>query len=519
MPQEQYHSPLLASVRQVLPYFIGLYWLLFTLGCYFEVEQVLRLQDVISVVVLLGTAQLLGSAIRQITPKERLAWQLIWVSMYFHIIAEGLWGYQVLVYETEPELPSICDLFYVLDSLLLLGSMFVYLKQVGRQRMQMFSLDFLIIAVIIVGIIYYFQVSPLWSSEYSPLGVMIKIFYPITDLLLTFGLLYLIFLVNHALLNSRDLYLLVGVLFLCLGDELDLASDLYDFDLDWFIEPLWSVPYLFFLLAALQPNPQRGADIGDSRQHEFWQGVIEVIRSSLPFVGTLVILLIGMLKYNLHDLLVWWGMLLVALLSIRQIMVILSNRRLYRELQRTYAQLNQQNERLQQLNEKISLDAKTDFLTGLYNRRQLDEIFSRLLDPKAERQSLSVLLIDVDKFKQVNDTYGHQLGDLTLKAIGLLIRAQLKNEDLAVRYGGDEFMVLLTDCSLEQSCSFAAKLCSQVREHPTLHKYQITLSIGVASAESNAADTSSVSLLRRADTALYRAKEGGRDQYRYFDEP
>ena len=155
--------------------------------------------------------------------------------------------------------------------------------------------------------------------------------------------------------------------------------------------------------------------------------------------------------------------------------------------------------------------ARTDELTGINNRRafmELGEQTTRLC--QRQRQPLSALLLDVDHFKQINDTYGHSAGDLVLKQIGSLMAQQFRAADVCGRIGGEEFAVLLADTDTQAATSVANKFRQEVA-NATLqwqgHTLQVTVSIGVASHNADLG-----TLLQRADAAMYQAKNSGRNR-------
>jgi diguanylate cyclase (GGDEF)-like protein len=167
------------------------------------------------------------------------------------------------------------------------------------------------------------------------------------------------------------------------------------------------------------------------------------------------------------------------------------------------------------LREDLRQQAIRDPLTGLYNRRYLMEVFDHELARAGRRQQqLGVLMIDVDHFKDFNDCHGHDAGDYVLSEIGLLIRKNIRCEDIACRYGGEEFALLLPETSREEALSVSGKLGELVRNHNFFFKGlslgPVTLSIGVASFPDTASTVET--LLKCADKALYQAKNAGRDQ-------
>lgn len=167
------------------------------------------------------------------------------------------------------------------------------------------------------------------------------------------------------------------------------------------------------------------------------------------------------------------------------------------------------------LRESLQQQAIVDPLTGLYNRRYLTEVFAPILQ-RARRQHapVSLLLFDVDHFKQINDTYGHAAGDMILQQISGVFRAHLRASDVPCRYGGDELLVLLPDAGQDAAQHKAAMLRQAIRdlhfEQPAHALRPVTVSIGVATCPEHG--TSTAALLQAADAALYCAKARGRDR-------
>lgn len=165
--------------------------------------------------------------------------------------------------------------------------------------------------------------------------------------------------------------------------------------------------------------------------------------------------------------------------------------------------------------ERLAHASLTDELTGLLNRRAYDR---RLAEEtaRAERYGteLSVLVLDLDNFKEVNDTYGHAAGDSLLRAVGVLLRAELRTTDIAARYGGDEFALVLPEVNKTGAWAVAEKIRSSLRrlsvDAGSGEFVSTTCSVGVASVNEAAREPDDV--MRAADTALYAAKAAGRDR-------
>ncbi|WP_290704739.1 GGDEF domain-containing protein [Amphritea sp.] len=171
----------------------------------------------------------------------------------------------------------------------------------------------------------------------------------------------------------------------------------------------------------------------------------------------------------------------------------------------------------EEVQSKLQKESNTDQLTGLANRRSMDTILKKEW-ARADRyqRPLALVMLDVDFFKNYNDHYGHQAGDDRLKEVAqLLLQSGQRAGDLAVRYGGEEFLLILPDTDAATAMHLAKKICASIAELEISHQYSLlgilTLSAGIAEvSKSNYRNISE--LLRAADSALYLAKENGRNQ-------
>jgi diguanylate cyclase (GGDEF)-like protein len=167
------------------------------------------------------------------------------------------------------------------------------------------------------------------------------------------------------------------------------------------------------------------------------------------------------------------------------------------------------------LREKLRYQSIRDPLTGLFNRRYLDESLEREL-PNAIRKnrSLGVIMLDVDRFKKFNDLFGHDAGDTVLRELGDYLAKFIRRGDLACRYGGEEFTLILPESSVEDTRRRAEELRTSFQQLSIKHRDivlgKVTLSLGVAALPDHG--TTAVELLAAADGALLRAKEEGRDR-------
>lgn len=171
---------------------------------------------------------------------------------------------------------------------------------------------------------------------------------------------------------------------------------------------------------------------------------------------------------------------------------------------------------LQQLFEYEQVLARTDGLTRLYNRRYFFELAVREFNSAIRYQRpLTLIIFDLDGFKQANDTFGHALGDSVLVEISKTANIQVREVDILARYGGDEFTILLPETNVEQAFLIAERIRKAVEgTHIDLGGFStfITVSMGVAELSFDPQDQSIEDMIRRADQALYQAKQQGRNR-------
>jgi len=188
--------------------------------------------------------------------------------------------------------------------------------------------------------------------------------------------------------------------------------------------------------------------------------------------------------------------------------VIASNSELKGELASSQAILATQREQIEALKTAVRIDG----LTQLANRAYFDEKLLEMISlHQRYKEPFTLMMIDVDYFKTINDSHGHQAGDRILKGVSFKIKATLRESDFLARFGGDEFALVLIKASLQPATVLAEKICTNVRESRFIldgNEFKVTLSIGVAEVH---ADDTPETLLKRADEALYLVKERGRD--------
>jgi diguanylate cyclase len=167
---------------------------------------------------------------------------------------------------------------------------------------------------------------------------------------------------------------------------------------------------------------------------------------------------------------------------------------------------------------KMSFKAERDFLTGLPNRALLtDRLAQAIAHAQRHRKRVALMYLDLDHFKDINDSLGHSVGDQLLQSAARRLEACVRHSDTVSRHGGDEFVVLLSEIEAAQDADHPAEKIIKAMAEPHLigeHRLNVSLSIGISLYPDDGADFETV--LKNADTAMYHAKRGGRNNYKRF---
>jgi len=166
------------------------------------------------------------------------------------------------------------------------------------------------------------------------------------------------------------------------------------------------------------------------------------------------------------------------------------------------------------LRERLQQESIRDPLTGLFNRRYMVETLHReLARARRAEEALAVIMADVDHFKRLNDSFGHDTGDEALRVVAAALQAGVRSEDVVCRYGGEEFVIILPGATLPMAAQRARELCARLRTTPVPARDgqvpKVTMSAGVAATQG---EVGPEALLRAADRALLHAKQTGRDR-------
>ena len=177
-------------------------------------------------------------------------------------------------------------------------------------------------------------------------------------------------------------------------------------------------------------------------------------------------------------------------------------------------ELKSKNTQLEELLAEVEYMAITDVLTGLFNRRRLHLVLAREFGRSKRYESpFALMLMDLDHFKNINDTYGHLAGDMVLQDVAKIIQKNIREIDTAARYGGEEFIVLLPNTKKEDAVHLAERMRLSIENHafPDMQNTAITVSIGIAGVPDKDITTED-KMVQCADIALYKSKQNGRNR-------
>jgi diguanylate cyclase (GGDEF)-like protein len=416
----------------------------------------------------------------------RRSWWLIGFAAFSQIIAEAIWFYNQTILKIDP-FPSLADIFYLFYYLALFAAVLsLPFAPPRRQERALMVMDITIVMVVAILFMYYFVLTPLLQNldSLETFELFVSFLYPCADLLVLAGLFS--FLQRDVERVSREI-----ILFLCASMLLTLLADAGWMALDNFLDLytetafnwLWTLSALCMLMAACwqasRPIPQpANASI---RFRPLLRDVALYFATGAAFL----LMLVSTIEAKIADprafTVILTGVALGALVMLRQYVLLVENRRLYREMERL---------------------ATIDQLTGLNNRRSFDHAIETEAR-RAERfnHPYAVLMMDVDNFKLYNARFGHLGGDVMLKRVAELLLMNLRTTDFVARFGGDEFVAILPETERANAQRVAEKIMNEAKDH--FIQESIGISVGVAVWQPG---LSYLEVIDAADQQLYKNK-------------
>lgn len=474
-----------------------------------------------------GTAIIIiAFGIRWQAESSNKEWLMFFFGIGLNLIGDFIWSIYEILLRQEVPFPSICDAFYLCGSACyLIALIFSILREKVLDAIRT-GFDVAIIMVASTTIIIKFIMLPIWNDHsLTFLQKSISLAYPIFDLGYLGGVISLLFCCSSkAEFNLSNLLINAAFLIWFFADMLYTILSSNTYVSGGFLDPLWPIGCWILALGSLYPTYRRKENVEQNviKKRQFlWI----YLRLLLPYLsGSMIVILISY-QYIFKDPLVAGAVITVLLIMVRQILTLVENKRLVFMIQKSNLLLEkskvileEQNIELQQLNHLKEHEANTDFLTSMFNRRYLYKTLRSLSEQYAdnEKMELCVLLIDIDHYKQINDQLGHETGDVVLQKIAHLIKKNIQSTDIAGRFGGDEFIIILPNANLNSGKSLAEKLIIMTSSKEFLVNeavLKVTLSIGCVRWKGSLEEYNMQAIIAAADKALYKAKANGRNQY------
>ena len=434
--------------------------------------------------------------------EHRLPWIFFMMTELLLFIGEAMWSVYDHILGIDPGGLSYCDFFYIASTTSCIIGTIIFLRQNGKTSIAAFSADLVISLVAAAGLIYIYLIFPALENSSEISGeLLLQIAYPVFDFGLLFGSLVIFFSVGRDRYSSTSLLLMLsGFFIIFITDQMNLLFGFYELDYTKYIEPLWPCAYCLLGMACLLSTEEEKREGAVQIASQGREKAIEIARMIIPYLITFSVLAVVFIRYQLYNFTFCWAVFLIVILSVRQFYVLMSNNRLSKELRR--------------LNRKAMQDAQMDYLTKLANRRYINETLAQLKE-EADGRPLGILFIDIDLFKVVNDTHGHDAGDKVLCSVADVIRESIRDTDMGGRFGGDEFIILLPGADAQVVSDVGGRILHKARAKSDLADLAVTLSIGGCAAQ---AGTDLNALIKAADEALYAAKDGGRNRMVMWEE-
>lgn len=509
-------------------YIVGYYaWLL-----YWQTEEhILHLGgNIFSIMAPLISSILLFNACRRVNGQDRIFWLLMSAGAMSYVLGEGYWiYYENIRHETVP-FPSWADLFYFTQAFCFLTAFLhkLYVKKNSYHMLRMLF-DTLIVMTVAVSFSWYFIIQPIFAQhEISTGALLTSLGYPLSDLALLLSAISM-YLSSKEILPGKVLALLIsGFLIQIYADSAYLyltstetysSGSLYD--------PLWPAALLLTGLAGYYFKESEHSQATGSHVKSQGPESFDYARLLLPYVCVILLFIMNLQSFEFNSIFTGTSVA-ILLLIIRQIIAIVENNSLLRRLhamndvleqkvtKRTH-ELSEKNAQLVEAYTRMEHMAYHDALTDLPNRRFFEERLSTAIaQAKTQNSIVAVLFLDLDRFKNVNDYLGHAVGDLLLQHVSKRLSTCLQKTDTVSRQGGDEFTIILENRTIEEISKLASNIRDQLHQPFFLAGNELRISmsmgIGVYPYDGDTAET----LMKNADTALYLAKERGKNNFQFF---
>ncbi len=521
--------------RQLLIYFtlfhfIGYYIWLFFIGPTNETARTLG-GDLFSITAPLVSSIILFLVYKRFQEKDCCFWLLISLGCFSYFIGEGIWIYYENYLHIEVPMPGWDDFFYMLQILFYLLAFFYKIRKNRRSlNLIKFIIDTWIIMTVAIVFSWHFIVQELFTQHYeSTLQLSVTIGYLIGDLILLYCAISFYIGSNNFFPSKVLNIIIISLLVQVFADSVYLFYNVNHIYMSGSsIDPFWSLSLLLMGISgvyALEIQPDTGPE--KKRQYSFKDNIS--LRLLLPYLCVILLFTIIVLQFKEINSLITGSAIAILLVLFRQIFTTIENQsllfkyymlteQLEHKIEERTNELSSKNRQLTATVQKMKHMAFHDALTGLPNRRLfLERLLTALDEARRNREKIAVVFIDLDRFKNINDTLGHEFGDLLLQHVSKQMSKCLRKNDTISRQGGDEFTIIFDKIKAKEDVIPLIEQLQAIVTKPIVIKGQelhVSMSIGIATYPKDG--TNAEELMKNADMAMYCAKEEGRSTYKLF---
>lgn len=462
------------------------------------------LKDLVYSLVSLSVAVSIMVGIRRYQPPTRAAWYLMAAAQSLWVVADTTFNWQVDVQHITT-FPTYSDAFYLLAYPAFAVSLVMLVRDRSRSRRDLAPLlDSAIVTTGLCLLAWVLFARPTFESlDHSVGAATVSGLYLLMDIVLVGALVRL--LSSPAGRSPTFRLLLTALGLLIAADTLSVALDLFATNTVAGVEYLWLLSYAAWGAAALHPSMTKLSDRATSAAPHF-RGVRlgAVVAATMISPGILAVEKIAGAPVD------YWAVVLGA--AVMSLLVVL-------RMSLAIQQIASVHQSLEVLQDELAVQATHDPMTGMANRTQLMRLLAGTLGRTRRRGgTVGLLFIDLDGFKEVNDTYGHRAGDEVLRQVGARMELEIRDGDFAGRLGGDEFLVGIENVAGERDAvGLAERLIAAIVE-PIRISDDVTVQVGasVGVTLGRGGETDVEAMLHEADLAVYAAKAAGRGRVELF---
>ncbi|MGD7045830.1 EAL domain-containing protein [Jeotgalibacillus proteolyticus] len=462
----------------------------------------------------------------------RLYWLLASIAAFSYGFGTFIFRYNLVVYDLTTSTIYYDILWYL--SILSFISALIFIMSLTKNTAKtiQYAFDIFIVMVVATSISWHFLIDPLFSLSSGGEEVFTFISYLVGILLMLFAILSIYYSPDTVFPKKVFAINILGFTVLLIANISFLYIMInYGYAADNFSDPLWPLSMLLFGLGSLynQKSVQKIAEADEKSMEKSGENSL-TIKLILPYLSVVTIFVFmifqGVLEFNS---IVIGSIISTLLIIIRQIFTLIQNRdfliqsqKLNKKLEIIVAdrtkELYVKNQELEESMKKVEYIAYHDSLTSLPNRRYFEEAVEEAMgESQSSENGLAILFIDLDRFKFINDTLGHHIGDLLLKHVARSLKEIVGNQHIVSRQGGDEFMILLRSTSKVEAGQTAEKIVKELENPISINGNElfITSSIGITLYPQHGSNADT--LIKRADTSMYSAKDQGKNRYQFFN--